>query len=101
MDQVLLERDDTLGALLGGVEEAAAGRGSVVLLSGGAGLGKTSVLRAFVRTAAARARVLLTSCDDLIAPRTLGRCATPRWTPAGRWRRPSRRAARSTASSPR
>jgi DNA-binding CsgD family transcriptional regulator/tetratricopeptide (TPR) repeat protein len=72
MDQVLLERDDTLGALLGAVEESAAGRGSVVLLSGGAGLGKTSVLRAFVRTAAARARVLLTSCDDLIAPRTLG-----------------------------
>ena len=61
MDQVLLERDDTLAALLGAVEEAAAGRGSVVLVSGGAGIGKTSVLRAFARAAAARARVLLSA----------------------------------------
>jgi hypothetical protein len=72
MDPVLLERDDTLAALLGAVEDAAADRGSVVLVSGGAGLGKTSVVRAFARAAAGRGRVLLTSCDDLIAPRTLG-----------------------------
>ena len=72
MDQVLLERDDTLAALIGAVEDAAAGRGSVVLVSGGAGIGKTSVVRAFAREAAGRARVLLSACDDLMAPRTLG-----------------------------
>ena len=72
MDQALLERDDTLAALIGAVEDAAAGHGSVVLISGGAGLGKTSVVRAFAAAAAGRARVLLCSCDDLIAPRTLG-----------------------------
>jgi predicted ATPase len=72
MDQVLLERDDTLAALIGAVEDAAAGRGSIVLVSGGAGIGKTSVVRAFAREAAGRARVLLSSCDDLMAPRTLG-----------------------------
>ena len=49
MDQALLERDDTLAALIGAVEDAAAGRGSVVLVSGGAGIGKTSVVRAFAR----------------------------------------------------
>ena len=72
MDQVLLERDDTLAALIGAVEDAAAGRGSVVLVSGGAGIGKTSVVRAFAREAAGRARVLLSACDDLMAPRALG-----------------------------
>jgi DNA-binding CsgD family transcriptional regulator/tetratricopeptide (TPR) repeat protein len=72
MEQVLLERDDTLAALIGAVEDAAAGHGSVVLVSGGAGIGKTSVVRAFARAAAGRARVLLASCDDLMAPRTLG-----------------------------
>ena len=72
MDQVLLERDDTVAALIGAVEDAAAGRGSVVLVSGGAGIGKTSVVRAFARAAAGRARVLLSACDDLMAPRALG-----------------------------
>ena len=43
-----------------------------MLISGGAGLGKTSVVRAFAAAAAGRARVLLCSCDDLMAPRTLG-----------------------------
>ena len=72
MDQVLLERDDTLAALIGAVDDAAASRGSVVLVSGGAGIGKTSVVRAFAHAAGGRARVLLSSCDDLMAPRTLG-----------------------------
>ena len=48
----------------------AAGRSCCV--SGGAGIGKTSVVRAFARAAAGRARVLLSACDDLMAPRALG-----------------------------
>ena len=75
MDQVLLERDDTLAALNGAVEDAAAGHGSVVLVSGGAGIGKTSVVRAFTRTAAGRARLLLSSCDDLIDAANAGPAA--------------------------
>ncbi len=51
---------------------AAAGHGSVVLVAGEAGIGKTSLVRAFARAAAERGRVLLSACDDLMAPRTLG-----------------------------
>ena len=51
---------------------AAAGRGSVVLVAGEAGIGKTSLVRAFASSAAESGRVLLSACDDLMAPRTLG-----------------------------
>ena len=48
------------------------GIGSVVLVSGEAGIGKTSVVRAFRRRAGGRARMLTGACDDLLSPRTLG-----------------------------
>ena len=54
------------------VTDAAAGRGSVVLVTGEAGIGKTSVVHNFVRAADGHARILLSACDDLMAPRTLG-----------------------------
>ncbi len=69
---MLLERDATLTVLEGAVAAAAAGRGSVALVSGEAGIGKTSLVRAFVADTAGRARLLLAACDDLMAPRTLG-----------------------------
>ena len=65
----LLERDRTLEALERAVTDAAAGRGSVALVTGEAGIGKTSLVSAF---AAGRRRVLHAACDDLMAPRTLG-----------------------------
>jgi hypothetical protein len=40
---------------------------------GEAGIGKTWLLRAFTAQVAATARVLPGSCEDLLAPRTLGR----------------------------
>jgi predicted ATPase len=68
----LLERDRTLEALERAVADAAGGRGSVALVTGEPGIGKTTLVRTFAAGAAERARVLLSACDDLMAPRTLG-----------------------------
>jgi hypothetical protein len=68
----LLERDAELGLLQDGLRQAGRGRGSVVLVSGEAGIGKTSLVRAFAERARGRARVLVGVCDDLVTPRTLG-----------------------------
>ena len=55
---MLLERDATLTVLDGAVADAAAGRGSVALVSGEAGIGKTSLVRTFVVGSTGRARLL-------------------------------------------
>ncbi|MGH3943491.1 MAG: ATP-binding protein [Pseudonocardiaceae bacterium] len=68
----LLEREPALDVLRTAVAEAAAGHGSTVLLTGEAGIGKTSVIRAFLAGLDHRVRVLAGACDDLLAPRTLG-----------------------------
>jgi DNA-binding CsgD family transcriptional regulator/tetratricopeptide (TPR) repeat protein len=68
----LLERDAELRRLRETLRGAGQGRGSVVLVSGEAGIGKTSLVRAFAREVAGRARVLAGACDDLVTPRTLG-----------------------------
>jgi AAA ATPase domain len=68
----LLERDEELDVLETALRRAATGSGSVVLLSGEAGIGKTTVVRSFVRSLGARATVLAGACDDLLTPRTLG-----------------------------
>ena len=72
MAATLLEREATLEALSRAVTDAGAGRGSVALVTGEAGIGKTSLIRAFAREARPHARILLSACDDLMAPRTLG-----------------------------
>lgn len=66
-----LEREPVLATLAAAVRDANAGRGSVVLLTGEAGIGKTSVVRAF-RAAAGRTRVLVGACDDLLTQRAFG-----------------------------
>ena len=69
----LLERDAALAILDEALTGAEAGAGSVVLLFGEAGIGKTS--RGAAPPAGRsrrRARVLAGACDDLLAPRTLG-----------------------------
>ncbi len=68
----LLERGRTLEVLERAVGDAAAGRGSVALVTGEPGIGKTTLVRAFAADVGVRARVLLSACDDLMAPRTLG-----------------------------
>ncbi|MBJ8343437.1 AAA family ATPase [Antrihabitans sp. YC2-6] len=67
-----LEREAPLRELLTALTEAGAGRGGIALISGEAGIGKTSLVRAFHAAIPDRFRVLTGACDDLIAPRTLG-----------------------------
>jgi DNA-binding CsgD family transcriptional regulator/tetratricopeptide (TPR) repeat protein len=68
----LLERDGELATLREAVADAAERRGSVVLVSGEAGIGKSSLLRAWTEDPGAEARVLVGWCDDLLTRRTLG-----------------------------
>jgi len=72
MGPVLLERDQELRRLRTCVTQAASGHGSAVLLFGEAGVGKTSVVRAFSREVAGTVRMLAGACDDLLTPRTFG-----------------------------
>jgi len=59
-----------LGALL---QETLAGRGHTILLAGGAGIGKSAVLRAFAeRATPAGARVLVGECTEIEARRPFG-----------------------------
>ena len=67
----LLERDTELRVLDAALDRAADGAGSVVLVSGEAGIGKTSLVRAFTRSLRS-GRVLAGACDDLLTPRALG-----------------------------
>src|SRR3954447_18981162 len=72
MADEVLERDGALAALEAALGAADAGHGAVALATGEAGIGKTSLVRAFGARAERRARLLRSACDDLIAPRTLG-----------------------------
>src|SRR3954470_5665314 len=68
----LLERDDALGSLLAAFERCRRGAGGVVVITGEAGIGKTSLIRAFLDEAGDRARFLVGACEDLLTPRPLG-----------------------------
>lgn len=68
----LLERSDDLAALRETLVEAATGHGSVVLVGGEAGIGKTSLVRAFVSDPGTSARILMGGCDDFLTSRILG-----------------------------
>lgn len=69
---MLLEREQLLDVLADRLERARAGEGSLVLLAGEAGAGKTSVVRAFARGVGATAHVVDGACDPLSTPRPLG-----------------------------
>jgi ATP/maltotriose-dependent transcriptional regulator MalT len=68
----LLEREADLAVLEEAAGAAADGRGSVVLVSGEAGIGKTTLVDTFLATADRDRRVLRGACDDLHTPRPLG-----------------------------
>jgi DNA-binding CsgD family transcriptional regulator/energy-coupling factor transporter ATP-binding protein EcfA2 len=69
---VLLERERELSELAQAAREAAAGEGGLVLVSGEAGIGKSSLVRAVRGLLPAGGRLLVGHCDDLGTPRTLG-----------------------------
>ena len=66
----ILERDAELHALAGAFAAAADGRGGTVVVSGEAGIGKSTLVRRFL--AQVDARILYGTCDDLSVPRPLG-----------------------------
>lgn len=68
----LLEREAALADLTAALAAARRGEGRVALVSGGAGLGKTSVVRAFLAGLDAGVAVREGACDDLLTPRPLG-----------------------------
>ncbi|WP_246393723.1 AAA family ATPase, partial [Pseudonocardia pini] len=67
-----MERDEPLDLLEEHVRGAVQGRGSVVLVTGEAGIGKTVLLRALVERVRAEAPALWGMCDSLSTPRPLG-----------------------------
>ena len=67
-----MEREAELSALAGAVRSAAAGEGSVVLISGEAGIGKSTLVESVRAQLPAEGRMLVGYCDDLATPRTLG-----------------------------
>jgi ATP/maltotriose-dependent transcriptional regulator MalT len=68
----LLERGPELTLLRACLAEAADRQGSVVLLSGEAGIGKSSVLQAWLADPGHEAQLLVGWCDDFLTRRTLG-----------------------------
>ncbi|WP_308214584.1 helix-turn-helix transcriptional regulator [[Mycobacterium] manitobense] len=68
----LFERDTAFAGLNQRLRAATRGDGRVVLLSGEAGVGKTTVIARFVAGVGHQVRVLRGWCDPLAAPRPLG-----------------------------
>lgn len=68
----LLERESQLQVLSEALQRAAGGRGHTVLVTGEAGIGKTSLIEEFTRQAGVHARVLWGACEALFSPRPLG-----------------------------
>jgi DNA-binding CsgD family transcriptional regulator len=67
----LIERGAYLAALGEHLGSAVAGHGRLVLVGGEAGVGKTSLVRAFTEEQAGKARVVWAACDGLFTPEPL------------------------------
>jgi DNA-binding CsgD family transcriptional regulator/tetratricopeptide (TPR) repeat protein len=72
MGRTILEREDELAALGSAARDAADGAGSAILISGEAGIGKSSLVEAIRGVLPAEGRLLVGYCDDLATPRVLG-----------------------------
>lgn len=69
---MLIERDGSLSLLLDLAQRADGGQGGVALVSGEAGIGKTSLLAAFRQQIETKHRLAWGGCDALFTPRPLG-----------------------------
>lgn len=67
----LLERESDLRLLAAALDEATAGEGRVALVSGEAGIGKTTLIAHFLAQHSKTARVLAGNCDSLFTPTPL------------------------------
>jgi DNA-binding CsgD family transcriptional regulator len=67
----LIERAGFLASLQSKLKDIAEGEGHCILVSGEAGIGKTSLLRAFCKEQKDQARIYLGTCDALFTPRPL------------------------------
>src|SRR5215831_18589460 len=72
MRRPILEREQELAELGAAAREATSGNGSIVLIEGEAGIGKSSLVDAIRSVLPAEGRLLLGWCDDLATPRVLG-----------------------------
>ena len=68
----LLERDDASARLDADLERARLGVGQVVLVGGEAGVGKTSLVRAFAAQHEGEVRIVWGACEALFTPRPFG-----------------------------
>jgi predicted ATPase len=68
----LLEREQFLAELRAILSDVAGGNGRFVLVSGEAGIGKTSLVERFAEAQKAEARIFWGVCDALFTPRPLG-----------------------------
>ena len=69
---VLVERDEPLATLREAFDAAGDGRGSLVFVSGEAGVGKTALARLFAHELGERAALHWGACDPLLTPPPLG-----------------------------
>jgi DNA-binding CsgD family transcriptional regulator/tetratricopeptide (TPR) repeat protein len=68
----LLERDHFLELLNNGFRNTLSGQGHTFLISGEAGIGKSSLARVFLQEVEDRCQVYSSLCDSLFSPRPLG-----------------------------
>ena len=68
----LADRDHELGEIIARADDARAGRGGMLIVSGESGAGKTSFVETFVDRWVKDERVLWGACDPLSTPRPLG-----------------------------
>jgi len=68
----LLEREQFLAAMASTLQEASTGAGRVVLVSGEAGIGKTTLVERFASELDGKAPVFWGGCEALFTPRPLG-----------------------------
>jgi DNA-binding CsgD family transcriptional regulator/tetratricopeptide (TPR) repeat protein len=68
----LLERTSELALLRDALTDATSRRGSIVLISGEAGIGKSSLVQAWAADPGAEAQLLVGWCDDFLTRRPLG-----------------------------